>query len=185
MTPFKNSSNEENNPILPEIRPKYIYVHFMINETTEYRKPIRVSGNSQDITKFKKTWPIGRKFFVKDSKGRHHIYLDINKCTTYSFLKQPSVNHCKKCGGSLTIDARNVRDLVKRKTISTFWGVDSMPIILMIVMGIIILGIFAFAFYLYSDNKAKDATINTLKEQIKPDNTYSPPAKLILPMVIT
>ena len=166
-------------------KPKKIVVHLMLDESTEYSKPFMIKGNSQDFTKHKKTFPVERKFLVRDSKGRNHLYVDVNKCITYSFKKQPTVNHCRKCGGQLTIDARNVRDLVKRKTITTFWGVDSMPLILMIVMGIIILGMFAFAFYLYSDNKAKDATIDALKNPSPPKGTtQTTPVKLILPMVI-
>ena len=188
MTPFKNSSSDSSTNLGEDnfnSKPRKVLVHLMLNESTEYRKPFWIKGNSQDFTKHKKTFPVDKRFFVRDSKGVNHLYMDVNKCTSYSFLKQPKVDHCRKCGGQLTIDARNVRDLVKRKTITTFWGVDSMPLILMIVMGIIILGMFAFAFYLYSDNKAKDATINTLKNPVPPTTVVTKPAQMIIPMVIT
>ena len=159
---------------------KKMLVHLMVNANKEVGKPFKVKLSAQEIKKGKRIWPVNKKELVTDYKGNNHLYLDANKCTTIGLKKQVT-DTCVKCKGELSIDARNVRDLVKRKTITTFWGVDSMPLILMIVMGIIILGMFAFAFYLYSDNKAKDATINTLKNPPQPKTTTP---QLILPMVM-
>lgn len=160
---------------------KSITVHLMQSPTKHHAKPFKIKGSAQEVNWKKRIWPVDRTAIITDHKGIQHLYLDVNNLVTYRFNLGLKVlpEQCSKCGKS-AVDARNARDLLKRKTITTFWGVDSMPILLMIIMAIIILGAFAFAFYLYSDNKAKDATIKALEKTTGTSVT----SKFLLPMVI-
>jgi len=160
---------------------KKMLVHLMVNANKEVGKPFKVKLSAQEIKKGKRIWSVNKKELVTDYKGNNHLYLDANKCTTIGLKKQVT-DTCVKCNGELSIDARNVRDLVKRKTIETFWGVDQTHIILLLIMGIAVMGLIGLSFYLYTDNQK----LNT-KLQV-----YLPPApskgvtvaKMILPMVI-
>jgi hypothetical protein len=130
---------------------KKMIVHFMINPNKEVGKPKKIRVYAQEVTWKKRTWPINRNNIVTDSKGMSHYYVDINKERSYSF-KATITDTCKKCGGDLAIDSRNVRDLVKRKTIETFWGVDSTHIMLLLIMGIVLVAMIGVIFYMYTDN---------------------------------
>lgn len=79
---------------------------------------------------------------------------------------------CTRCGGRITIDARNQRDLNKRKTIDSFWGLDNSQVLLLIIMGIIAIGALGGVFYLIGQNQ-------TLQEQLT--RLTPPPVKQTTP----
>lgn len=142
---------------------KKLICHFMLNNDKEAFKPKSISIYSQEVTVKKRTWAIEPSRIITDYKGFSHIYLDVNDSAVLSFNKDHT-DKCKKCSGKMTVDAKNARDLVKRKTISALWGIDTMPMMLLIILGIVCLTIAVFAIYLYGDNQTlhafKDATLS-------------------------
>lgn len=117
--------------------------------------------------------------FITDKKGIKHLYVKVNESDgVYYFLSPRALNlydtkgepidKCGQCGGSISIDARNVRDMLKRKTIDTFWGLDNTFTMLLIVMGIVAIGAMGFAFYLFGQNNALSTQVKVLQAQIAP-----------------
>lgn len=153
---------------------KKMIVHFMVNPTKEVAKPKKIRVYAQEVTWKKRIWPIDRNHIITDSKGIPHYYLDINKEKSYLFKATVS-DTCRKCGGELSIDARNVRDLVKRKTIETFWGVDSTHIMLLLIMGMVLMVMMIGLFYVILDNQKKEVELQKYRTVTAP-----PVAKLIL-----
>lgn len=164
---------------------KSLLVHFMVSPTKEVGKPKKVKLSMQEVTYKKRIWVINRGEIITDFKGNAHYYIDINKESSYSFHKQVT-DTCRKCGGKLAIDSKNVRDLVKRKTIETFWGVDSTHIMLLLIMGIVLVAMIGIIFYLYSDNSKLNGKLQTYLPPAPNTKVTSslPATKMILPMVI-
>jgi len=138
---------------------KQLFVHIVQNNV-EVTKPIKAKIFSQQIEWNRRVYPIEPKSFLIDSKGVHHQYVEANDMAILRFNKDHE-DRCKKCGGKMFVDARNARDLVKRKTIEAIWGIDSTHIILLMIMGIAILIVIGFAFYMFSDNQSLHAKIDS------------------------
>jgi hypothetical protein len=138
---------------------KQLLVHVM-QDNIEVDRPIKTNIWTQQVEWKRRIFPISHEDFLIDSKGIHHVYVDCNKMTTKRFKK--SVDKCVKCGGKVeqNIDARNARDLLKRKTIEAIWGIDSTHIILLMIMGIALLAIVGFAFYEYTEQQKLQTKIN-------------------------
>jgi hypothetical protein len=191
----KSNSSSDNNSIMskendvigiPEYyigsKSKRIICHPMINKNKEAGKPFKVNAYNQFFDWKKRTYTLEQSRVITDHKGIGHLYFDANDSSTLAF----DIDHekkCMKCGGKMTIDARNFRDTTKKKTITAIWGIDSLPMMLLIIMGIMILIVLAFTFYLYSDNKTKDTTIAKLQAQI-PQKESTTITNFILPLVI-
>lgn len=139
---------------------KILFVHIM-QDNIEVAKPIKTVVWKQDIEWRQRIFPISHDDFIIDNKGINHVYVEANKLRTKRFSKP--VDLCKKCGGKMedNIDARNARDLLKRKTIEPIWGIDSTHIILMIVMAIVLLAVVGFAFYEYTETQKLQSKINS------------------------
>lgn len=137
--------------------------------------PVVVKVNNQDGKETEGYIPIPS--FITDKKGVKHLYVHVNESDgVYYFLSPKTLNlydtkgnpidKCGECGGAISIDARNVRDMLKRKTIDTFWGLDNTFTLLLIVMGIIGIGAMGFAFYLFGQNNALQTQVKILQSQI-------------------
>jgi len=140
---------------------KALLIHVM-QKNIEVSKPIKTEIWRQQVEWKQRIFPISHEEedFIIDHKGQHHLYVDANKLRTKRFSK--AIDTCQKCGGKMqdNIDARNARDLLKRKTIEAIWGIDSTHIILMIIMGIALLAIVGFAFYEYTEQQKLQTRIN-------------------------
>jgi hypothetical protein len=138
---------------------KQLLVHVM-QDNIEVDKPIKTQVWKQQVEWKQRIFPISHEDFIIDSKGIHHVYVDANRLRTKRFAKAP--DKCVKCGGKMEdkIDARNARDLLKRKTIEAIWGIDSTHIILLIILGIAMLAMVGFAFYEYTEGQKMQARIN-------------------------
>lgn len=123
---------------------KKLLVHVMQNGI-EVDKPIKTVIFKQQVEWKNRIFPIQPLAFVIDHNGVHHQYVNANTTGALAFDKAPDM--CVKCGGKLSIDARNARDLLKRKTIEAIWGIDSTHIILLIIVGIFAIGMMGFAMY--------------------------------------
>lgn len=141
---------------------------------------------SQEFSWRKRMYPIDKDAIAwKDKKGISHLFIDVNESDgTIRFLSPQKLNLlsgevcklcnspvpidlCGKCGDRISYDARNVRDLLKRKTIDTFWGLDSSHIILLMLMGIVAIAGIGASMYLIGQN-------TKLQEQL---NKYLPTAE--------
>jgi len=148
-----------------------LQIHILDAFHTEVGVP-KAKTFSQDFTWNKRTFPISPDAVgYVDKKGVKHLFCDANEADgTLRWLSPRKVNlldskgdiidKCAQCGGKISIDASNVRDLVKRKTISTFWGLDSSHILLLLVMGIIAIGAFGGLFYLLGQNQNLQSQLN-------------------------
>lgn len=147
----------------------------------------------QDFQWKGRAFPIDHNSIIYDNKGVGHLYYDANSSDGVIRLLTPAqlnlidtsiqcekchrlapIDKCNKCGGAITYDARNVRDLIKRKTLTTFWGLDQSHILLLLVMGIIMIGAFGGMMYMLGENqKINQAYTKLLEAQIKEDNTVT------------
>lgn len=137
---------------------KHLLVHIM-QGNIEVTKPIKKKIYEQQFEWRQRIFPISHKDFIVDAKGLHHLYVDANTLSTKRFGE--SIDKCKKCNGKMSIDARNARDLLKRKTIEAIWGIDSTHIILLIVLGIAVLMAMGAVFYFVQQNTQLQGKINS------------------------
>lgn len=137
---------------------------------------VKAKKYAQEFSYKKRMWPIDKDAVsYTDRKGNEHYFCDINESDgIVRWLDPIQFNHlefvgenkvqfldkCSECGGRITYDARNVRDMLKRKTIDTFWGIDSSHIMLLLVMGIIAIGAFGGLFYLLGQNQNLQQQLN-------------------------
>lgn len=128
-----------------------ILCHPMISSTKHAGKPIKVKAWEQEFRWRKRIYPIEQTRVITDEKGIGHLYFNVNDSSIYAF-DLDHTSKCVKCGGKMSVDARNIRDLTKRKVIQNLWGVDSLPMLLLIIMGIIIMVMVIAVFYIYQDN---------------------------------
>lgn len=155
---------------------------------------VRTKIYSQDFTWKKRIYPIDATAIWYDKKGNGHIHCVANESDgTIRFLfaeqlnlisldgeKPEHIDKCESCGGRISIDAKNVHDLIKRKTLSTFWGIDQSHILLLLIMGIIMVGAFGGLMYLLGENQKVQKQYTALLEQtIKEQNTVTAPNLLI------
>jgi len=137
----------------------------------------KAKTHSQEFQWRKRMWPISKEENViwRDKKGKSHLFVHVNESTgSITFLNgsRAYIDKCIQCGGPIGMDARNVYDLLKRKTITAIWGIDSSHIILLMIMGIVAIGAIAGIMYLIGQN-------TKLQEQL---NKYlpAPTAKLMM-----
>lgn len=111
--------------------------HIMENEHKEIA--IRKAKTfDQEFTWKKRVFPIDYKAIWTDRKGISHLHVQVNEADgTFRFLYNIKDNiiddKCSACGGKISIDAKNVRDLVKRKTINAIWGLDQSHILIIMI----------------------------------------------------
>lgn len=167
---------------------KKLIIHIMENLTNEVGRA-RAKVYSQEFTWKKRMWAIDSSAIAwVDTKGVSHYFVDVNESDgTIRFLHAQKDNiidnKCTACNGKISIDAKNTWDLLKRKTINTFWGVDSSHIVLLIIMGIVAISAVAGIMYLLGQNtKLTEQYTKLLERQSMP----TPPAivNMILGLMI-
>lgn len=138
---------------------KNLLVH-VIQDGVEVTKPIKRKIYEQKVNWNKREYPIIPEKFIWDNKGVAHQYVSTNDVAVLSFNKDHE-DKCKKCGGKMTIDARQARELGRRGIFHAIWALDSTHMVLMI---LIIVGAMAgagFGVYFYGeDMKHKTAMDN-------------------------
>jgi len=190
-----------------------LLIHLVDDNLTEVGRPVRSKTWKQEFTYKKRMFPIetdAAKF--ADYKGVHHLFININESDgTYRMFEYKKVNllepieiqcpscgasgeipldiagvprnMCDFCGDKISYDARNVRDMGKRKTIDTFWGIDSSHILLLLVMGIIAIGAFGGVFYLLGQNTNLQQQLNKYlpsPEEVKNSGKQTPSTPKLL-----
>lgn len=149
---------------------KKLIIHIMENLINEVGQA-RAKVYAQEFTWKKRMWAIDStaKAWI-DRKGVSHMFVDVNESDgTIRFLHAQKDNiidnKCVACNGKISIDAKNTWDLLKRKTINTFWGVDSSHIVLLIIMGIVAMSAVAGIMYLVGANTKLTEQYNKLLER--------------------
>lgn len=134
-----------------------LFCHIMNNLKQEVAL-VKTRLYAQEFQWKKRMWAIPNDALAyTDKKGNNHMMFDVNESDgAIRFLlpyKQNIIdNKCIKCGGKISIDAKNTWDLLKRKTINAIWGIDSSHIVLLIIMGIVCVGAVAGIMYLLGQN---------------------------------
>jgi len=137
---------------------KKLLVHVM-QGNIEVAKPIKTAIYSQQVEWKQRMYPISHNDFITDFKGEKHVYVEANNLATKRFGQ--TVDKCKDCGKKMSIDARNARDLLKRKTIEAIWGIDSTHIILLIILGIGLLMAMGATFYFVNQYNTLQSKVNS------------------------
>ena len=158
----------------------------------------------QDFTWKQRLFPIMQDAIWYDLKGVGHALCDANMSDgTIRFYTPAQMNlidtsvrcdkcnrlapidKCAKCGDTISYDASAVFNMHRRKTLTTFWGLDQSHIVLLLILGIIAIGGFAGIMYEIGQNGDKDKqiarqiTINTdLQNKL---NEYLPPIQPDIP----
>lgn len=156
---------------------KELLVH-VVQDNIEVSKPIKTKIWKQQVEWKQRIFPIVPSRFVTDHKGLKHQYVNANDVSVLSFNKDHE-DKCRKCGGKMFVDARNARDLVKRKTIEAIWGIDSTHIILLIILGMVALGSIGAVLYFANESTKLQQKINSA---IATNNLSPLTAKFLLPV---
>lgn len=157
---------------------KSLLVHVLQNGV-EVDKPIKSQIWHQSVEWKRRIYPIDSTRFIVDSKGQHHQYVSANDVAVLSVQKDHE-DRCKKCGGKMTVDARNLRDLVKRKTIEPIWGIDTSHIVLLMILAIVVLAMVGMAFYMYTEKEKLQTKINSA---IATNNVKPLTAEFMIPAI--
>lgn len=104
---------------------KKMRVHVMLNNKEVGKAKCKIYD--KEITWKKRIYPIEQSRIITDLKGNAHLYVDANKMQCLSLEREPIPQ-------DKLVDAKNARDLLKRKTIQAVWGVDSMPMIMLMIL---------------------------------------------------
>lgn len=146
---------------------KVLFVHVM-QGNVEVDKPIKSQIWKQQVEWRGRLYPISHEDFIVDSKGMHHQYVNANNTSCLRF--GGAIDNCVKCGGKMTIDARNARELLKRNTIQAIWGIDSTHVILLMILGMGLLAVVGFAVYEYTQGQALQTKIDSAlaSQSLKP-----------------
>ncbi len=129
---------------------KQLLVHIMQNGV-EVDKPIKAKIYSQHVTWNKRQYPIIPSRFYFDYKGVAHQQVASNDVSVLTYQKDHE-DKCKKCGGKMTIDAREARELGKRGVFHAIWGLDSTHMILLIIFAIGAMSMAGAFFYFFNQD---------------------------------
>lgn len=168
---------------LPPSKSKVLLVHIMQNGNHEIAT-VKTKIYAQEVTWQKRLWPIDHTAFVIDKKGIANFYIDVNESTGALRFQKSYIDKCVQCGNKIGQDAVNTRDLLKRKTITAIWGIDSTHIMLLLILGIALLIMGVAVLYMYGENQKLTSKLATLVPTPPPStNPASLPAHLILPLL--
>jgi hypothetical protein len=131
----------------------------------EVDKPLKAKIYEQSITWKKRQYPIVPERFYYDHEGNAHQQVDANDVSVLTYHKDHE-NNCKKCGGKMTIDARQARMLGRNGVFHAIWGIDSTHMILLIIFAIGAIAMAGFAFYSYNQDTLHSAQLASAKTEI-------------------
>lgn len=131
----------------------------------EVDKPIKAKIYEQYVTWNKRQYPIIPSRFYYDYKGIAHQQVASNDVAVLTYQKDHE-DKCKKCGGKMTVDAREARELGKRGVFHAIWGIDSTHMVLLIIFAIVAIGMGAFAFYNYAEDVKHKTQLESSQKEI-------------------
>lgn len=129
---------------------KNLLVHIM-QDGVEIDKPVKAKIYEQSVTWNRRQYPIVPSRFYYDYKGLAHQQVASNDVAVLTFKKDHE-DKCRKCGGKMTVDARESRTLGRRGIFTSIWGLDNTHMILLIIFAIGAIGMAGFAFYSYNQD---------------------------------
>lgn len=145
--------------------------HILDENRKEVGRPVKVDAKKQDFTWRKRAYPINREAIpYTDYNNNQHYFVNVNESDGTVYFLTPKqlnlyeseigangqyqiLNKCGICGDKISIDASNVYDMIKRKTIGAIWGIDQSHIVLLIIMGIVAIAGLGGIFYLLGQNQ--------------------------------
>lgn len=154
----QETTTTEQLPQYKAIRGKRLVCHFMLNGTNEVGTK-KAKIYDQEVTWNKRIWAIDPNAFITDIKGIAHYYVDVNESSGTLRFSKSYIDKCVECSNKIGIDAVNARDLLKRKTISSIWGIDSSHIILLMILGIGMLIMGVAVMYIYGEYQKVNAKL--------------------------
>lgn len=163
--------------MVPVFKSNRLLIHIMANNNKEVAT-VKSKIYNQEFTWNKRMYPIDPRGFIADKKGIANYYHDVNESTGMLSFNKSYLDQCVKCSNKIGQDAVNTRDLLKRKTISAIWGIDSSHIILLMIMGIVVVMLAGVLFYVYGQNQQLTEKL----EQYLPKPVQQVP-HMLLPLV--
>lgn len=153
-----------------------VHICKLVNhQLVEIAKPIKTKIYEQSVTWNRKHWAIIESRFMWDYDGIAHQYVDVNDVAVISWQKDHA-DTCKKCGGKMTIDAREARTLGRRGIFQAIWGLDNTFTMLLIVLfigAIAMAGAFMWAYNNDTKHVAELANANKeINRQVTVIETY-------------
>lgn len=184
---------KEDTDIYVGTKNKTLICHFMINNEKEVGvKKAKIFD--QEVIYAKRLFEIKHNAIVTDIKGLAHLYFDMNETNGVLSFKKPWIDKCVKCDSEIKgVDAKNARDLLKRRTISALWSLDNTHTLLLLIMAMVIMVLIGILFYFATQNQNLTGQLAALAPKPTKDTTgggngviVKPPVtgKFILPMVI-
>jgi len=159
-----SSPTEPENQFYTGNTSRKLFVHVMQNGV-EVAKPLKAKIYEQSITWKKRQYPIVPQRFYYDHEGNAHQQVDANDISVLTFDKDHE-NNCKKCGGKMTIDARQARMLGRSGVFHAIWGIDSTHMILLIIFAIGAMAMAGFAFYSYNQDSIHSTQLTSANKEI-------------------
>lgn len=144
---------------------KALLVHILQGDK-EVCKPLKAKIYDQSITWNKRQWYIEPSRFIFDSAGTAHQYVDVNDVAVLTIHKDHT-DHCKKCGGKMTVDARQARALGRNGIFHAIWGLDSTHMVLLIVFAIGAMAMAGFAFYSFNQDTLHKAQLEASQKEVQ------------------
>lgn len=161
---MKHSDHEESNEYYTGNKSKQLFVHVM-QDGIEVTKPIKTKIYEQNVTWNKRLYPIVPERFYYDHKGIAHQMIATNDVSVLTWHKDHT-DTCKKCGGRMTIDARQARELGKRGVFHAIWGIDSTHMILLIVFALGAMGMAGGFVYYYNQDTLHKTQFENAQQKV-------------------
>jgi hypothetical protein len=143
---------------------KNLIVHVMQNGV-EVAKPIKSKIYEQKVVWNKRQYPVVPSRFYYDHKGVAHQQVDANDVAVLTYHKDHEDN-CRKCGGKMTIDARQARMLGRNGVFHAIWGIDSSHMVLIIIFAIGAMAMAGFAFYSYNQDTLHKTQLESAQKEV-------------------
>lgn len=160
-----NGNGKDKNDYYTGNKSKQLLVHIMQNGI-EVDKPIKTKIYAQEVTWNRRQYPVVSSRFYYDYNGVAHQQVDVNDVSVLTFHKDHEDN-CKKCGGKMTVDARESRALGRRGVFHAIWGLDNTHMILLIVFAIGAMAMAGFAFYSFNQDTLHKAQLENANVKVK------------------
>lgn len=135
------------------------------NRLIEVDKPIVTKIYNQSVEWRGRAYPIVPERFTFDYKGIAHQWVDVNDCSVLTYNKDHEEN-CRRCGGKMTVDAREARALGRRGIFHNIWGLDNTHVMLMLILIIGAMAMAGFGFYSYNQDTMHKTQLESAKIEI-------------------
>lgn len=147
---------------------KNLLVHVM-QKGIEIDKPVKAKIYEQSVQWRLRQYPIVPARFIYDYNGIAHQYVEVNDVSVLTWQKDHEDN-CKKCGGKMTVDARESRALGRRGIFHAIWGLDNTHMILLIVFAIGAMAMAGAFMWAYNNDTKHTAQLESATKEIARQN---------------